>query len=776
MAGYFSSLESLDLSNTLSDNADENKVLLCTLLPAIASHCPCLKTLDLSQNNLGVPGACALGDTFHQFISSKESFDINLSETSLDSVAVMVLTEKILGTLSVNIATEVELKFDDNPVGYNGLVSIFKLVATRNCGISQLELCSLIEPNIVTYNNIQFCADDLAGSRQLTKISMYSFSAEAGQRGEIYVNCLEAAIIAGALPNLEKLDVSNFLGNSRSTNKSLLTKLLPAIASYCPYLEDLDLSRNNLGTPGATALGEAFWLLITTRNQLDLDLHKCNLDSEAVTAFSEIITHKLSSLNTFVLRKSMKCDINLSENPIGQEGLVAIFNILTLKHCPISKLSLDDLVLESGSQYRNAQQVNPSATDLLLLHSCVEINKLKTLSMSNACIGGDCNWHIRYLEKAIKTGALANMEDLDLSNSLTKNAHVNASLLTTLLPAIASYCPHLIELNLSQNKLCVPAAQVLGEMLPLFISGRKQFDLNLKECFLDSEAVTAITRIYARPYISSSNTFWMRSQFTLCLNENPIGHKGLLAIFANCSFTRLEVCYLKTESHIQQDENFCVDNLYQSTLKTLDMENHWTSHWTRKSRAKGELLIKCLKTAAIAGVLVNLERLDLRKTVPDANKTLLTPLLTAIASCCPHLNNLNLSNNELGVAGARALGETFLLLINSRKRFNLDLSENNLDSKAMAVFSEKMADTITSLPKSVSMLNEYDLCLNENPFGYEGFITTFQLKDCPITTLKINNTIVCPNGETKWNSKSDSLRFRSEIMQTCVSKSAFEGY
>ncbi len=45
----FFSLETLKLKNSLTDNAPMNGLLLTDLLPTIASHCPNLRKLDLSE-------------------------------------------------------------------------------------------------------------------------------------------------------------------------------------------------------------------------------------------------------------------------------------------------------------------------------------------------------------------------------------------------------------------------------------------------------------------------------------------------------------------------------------------------------------------------------------------------------------------------------------------------------------------------------------------------------------------------------------------------------
>ena len=53
-------LEELYLQGSLTSDADTNAALLTTIVEALLHHCPNLKELGLSQNNLGVPGASAL--------------------------------------------------------------------------------------------------------------------------------------------------------------------------------------------------------------------------------------------------------------------------------------------------------------------------------------------------------------------------------------------------------------------------------------------------------------------------------------------------------------------------------------------------------------------------------------------------------------------------------------------------------------------------------------------------------------------------------------------
>ena len=58
-----SNLGWLYLRGSLTSDADINSAILTTLIGALVAHCPKLCELDLSQNNLSVPGTCAIGIT-----------------------------------------------------------------------------------------------------------------------------------------------------------------------------------------------------------------------------------------------------------------------------------------------------------------------------------------------------------------------------------------------------------------------------------------------------------------------------------------------------------------------------------------------------------------------------------------------------------------------------------------------------------------------------------------------------------------------------------------
>ena len=193
------------------------------------------------------------------------------------------------------------------------------------------------------------------------------------------VQSLDAAIQASAFISLEMLSLSNTLTDDADINGALLTTLLPSIASHCPHLEYLHLSKNNLGVPGASAVAE---VITNSRSELELDLSDTNINAIAVAALFPPARH------------SDPCclgDLNLSNNPIGYDGLLAIFRMLRSRFFLFdTKLYLSYIDLTTSvtteSQYYNI--LLPNTTTILNLGPSYE-SRLTSLYFSNNNFSGD---------------------------------------------------------------------------------------------------------------------------------------------------------------------------------------------------------------------------------------------------------------------------------------------------------------------------------------------------------------------------------------------------
>ncbi|XP_064397325.1 NACHT, LRR and PYD domains-containing protein 3-like [Halichondria panicea] len=518
-ANIFGNLKRMQLSNTLPDNVEENGRLLTELLSSIASHCPNLNDIDLSENNLGVPGASAIGEAFVRLAANRKKLELNLSETNLDSEAAKTLSDKVLASLedvSNLLSCEIELSIDNNPLGHSGLSAIFRMLSNENCPVTEIDLnhTHAVNQGLITATDFGEIETPTFRGR-CSKLKRLYFRNNKPS-GDTHVACLTMAIKANIFGNLEWLQLSNALPDNVEENGRLLTELLPSIASHCPNLNDLDLSENNLGVPGASAIGEAFVRLATNRKKLEVNLSKTNLESEAATVFSDKV---LSSLG--IVSNPLSCEINLriDNNPLGHGGLLAIFRMLSNENCPVTRLHLD-----------HTHAVNQgliTATDFKTLIFPGQCSKLKRLSFQNNKPSG--NTHVACLTMVIKANIFGNLEWLQLSNTLPDNVEENGKLLTELLPSIASHCPHLNDIDLSENNLGVPGASAIGEAFVRLATNRTELKLNLRKTSLDSEAVKAFSDNVLASLGNMSNP--LSCEINLRIDNNPLGHSGLSAIF-----------------------------------------------------------------------------------------------------------------------------------------------------------------------------------------------------------------------------------------------------
>ena len=193
------------------------------------------------------------------------------------------------------------------------------------------------------------------------------------------IQSLEAAIQAQIFVDLGRLDLPNTLTDDADINGALLATLLLSIATHSPYLKYLNLSRNNLGVPGASAVGE---LNTNTRSLLGLELSDTNINAKAVVALFPSTRHS---------EPSCLKDLNLNKNPIGYDGLLAIFRMLRSR----SFLFVDSLHLSyiglttsvtTESLYHNI--LLPNTANVLNLGPSFE-SRLTELNLGDNNLSGD---------------------------------------------------------------------------------------------------------------------------------------------------------------------------------------------------------------------------------------------------------------------------------------------------------------------------------------------------------------------------------------------------
>ena len=147
------------------------------------------------------------------------------------------------------------------------------------------------------------------------------------------VQVLEHAIYSQTLTGLERLSLQGSLTDDADTNATLLISLSASLTACCPILTRLDVSENNFGKPGARALGTVLSQLTehVSNTAIHLELADTNLSCGPSFGCIENI-----ALPSYI---GQSVSIGLSNNPIGQDGVIAIGYMISNNY--ISALYMD---------------------------------------------------------------------------------------------------------------------------------------------------------------------------------------------------------------------------------------------------------------------------------------------------------------------------------------------------------------------------------------------------------------------------------------------------
>ena len=225
-----------------------------------------------------------------------------------------------------------------------------------NCGVRESQIKKLVDILASKEGKLQTTILNLSGSR-------------------LTVSCLQAlenAVRGDLFAKLEWLDLEGCLTSDADTNAAWLTTFLEAISAHCPHLGSLKLSDNNLGVPGASAISNIFEQNDHRYNIIIilLCLNKTNLGDKGLTilirslkvvsilklANNDIHATGVSCLADAVCEGKMvivrlSSEFDLSNNPLGLEGTVAIGRMLSSSHCQLYHVDLSrcELTTAGGS-------------------------------------------------------------------------------------------------------------------------------------------------------------------------------------------------------------------------------------------------------------------------------------------------------------------------------------------------------------------------------------------------------------------------------------------
>ena len=198
------------------------------------------------------------------------------------------------------------------------------------------------------------------------------------------------------------------LAGSLTSDADANAKLLLALENNCHSLWDLDLSRNNLGVPGASALKR---VLPQLKKKTSLHLNECKLGNEGMAALTQGVegTCHLKSLQLrnnginaagisyltdsicagkIVIIKGIFNTLLLADNPLGLEGAKVVMKMFSSKHFQARRVDL------SGCELTTARDGYQSVT-------CVDLgqeictpqcksNTVQSLSLDNNYLNGEC--------------------------------------------------------------------------------------------------------------------------------------------------------------------------------------------------------------------------------------------------------------------------------------------------------------------------------------------------------------------------------------------------
>ncbi len=284
--GALGRLRFLYLSNTLTNDVDINGALLTTFLPSLASHCPHLRRCNLSKNILGVPGACAVGEAIHLFCE----FIFVLNDISIDLDAIVSFCTCAIASQNFFFLSNafVSISFDNNPIGFDSLLSIFLLFNKSNLRIQSVKNIALATvsntavnlnihkrstdlltlcPVVLGYNitefdlsnnnlsgpNIVILAECIRVCQSLNELCCTNCNLTASDFIELLFRLKSSGTIHMFLKQFELCD--NFIDND-GANK--LIKNLCLISEVFPVLVYLDITSNMMDSEIKTKLNSSW--------------------------------------------------------------------------------------------------------------------------------------------------------------------------------------------------------------------------------------------------------------------------------------------------------------------------------------------------------------------------------------------------------------------------------------------------------------------------------------------------------------------------------------
>ena len=318
-ADKLANLTRLGLMGCLSGDADTNGLLMTTFLESVFSHCQHIQSLDFSDNNLGKPGAVALGNIISQFSQRKlsEYFVLCINRTKLGDEGLISFIDSLQGSFYVDLlelsdndihcfgasylaksfsSKKIVMKgsisqfhLDDNPLGLQGTLEIANIFRISCSSIQYLDRCQLtttIDFQLITHNSTTIPMERTLTAKDVGQ-QLYAtprtFNCQIVDL-QVSGNCFTGEgihILAGLIrlcPRLQSLTCDH-CGITSGDLSQLLTELTNIKSLFYP-LNHWNLSNNEIDNDGIKVIANHLPILFPS---LRLNKQHLQLDNNRIT-------------------------------------------------------------------------------------------------------------------------------------------------------------------------------------------------------------------------------------------------------------------------------------------------------------------------------------------------------------------------------------------------------------------------------------------------------------------------------------------------------------
>ena len=455
-------LRTFDLS--FNDIGDAGAVALATVG---LIHCIDLEILELSSNSIGSKGAASLANSIKLYQKLRT---LNLSLNRISDVGARALANSGLKT-SVHLEI---LNLNCNNIGDKGAFSLADNVnkSLQKIDLSLNRICNAgakavvnatkctntdgilfdnVDIHTLTFSRCNFqdssilCLlrflDKYAVDHGVRHVSAFDISSNS-------ISCHGAKSLSRCLKyftHLKELNVSyNHIGSQGAI------AIAESLKHFACYLDRLDMSRNEIGGKGIKALADALQYC-TKLHALDISSNETQ-DSAAMVALGDALKH------------SYLRDLILSFNHIGCDGACSIASSFSQHLCKLHIKSCD-IGVEGCKAITKA------------LHHCI---KLSELDISNNDMPQSCTVE---LAEALKHCTKLRKLDISCNNLGSDGAKVIAHSL--------SHCTYLEELAISNSSLGCNGVCFLARS---FIKYENFFNLDISCNYIGNEGCNAIAK------------------------------------------------------------------------------------------------------------------------------------------------------------------------------------------------------------------------------------------------------------------------------------------